>query len=371
MKIERQDRYFKHPIREYKEYKRIIFEPGIVTRIKLNRPKHLNVKSHMMFGELEDAFDKASQDPECRVIVLSGEGSCFSAGDDTFGLTPESAPTLVYEATPEELVKEYGSERAVWNQYNIEHDYYVDWWLQSKLRTVPKPTIAMVHGYCLMGAFSSACAMDVIFAAEDALFLSGRPTGTALWDWGPRKALEVAYEHRFVTAREALELGMVGRVFPDYETLEKETLDYAYRVAKQNPATLLRVKDLYLQVRDHQGFTAAYEGAREPFADMWRRNAINGNANRYEGKGMARTPVALANLKTKLESEGAEVPPLVNSALERAKARDDRASWQKALHQEWRDPERIARNEAEAKAFDDGVREFAEKEAAEKLKYGR
>ena len=55
--------------------------------------------------------------------------------------------------------------------------------------------------------------------------------------------------------------------------------------------------------RDHQGFTAAYESAREPFADMWRRNAINGNANRYEGKGMARTPIALANLKLKLESE--------------------------------------------------------------------
>ena len=68
---------------------------------------------------------------------------------------------------------------------------------------------------------------------------------------------------------------------------------------------------------------------------------------------MARTPRALDNLRAKLESEGKEVPQLVLEALARAKSRDDRAVWEKALHQEWRDKERIARAEAEAKKHDE------------------
>ena len=58
----------------------------------------------------------------------------------------------------------------------------------------------------------------------------------------------------------------------------------------------------------------------------------------------------MANLKAKLESEGKEVPKLVVEALARAGSRDDEAVWQKALHQEWRDKERVARAETEAKA---------------------
>ena len=64
---------------------------------------------------------------------------------------------------------------------------------------------------------------------------------------------------------------------------------------------------------------------------------------------MARTPRALANLKIKLESEGKEVPKLVLEALARANARDDKAVWQKALHQEWRDKESIAKADADAR----------------------
>ena len=74
---------------------------------------------------------------------------------------------------------------------------------------------------------------------------------------------------------------------------------------------------------------------------------------RYEGAGMARTPVALANLKAKLESEGAEVPEHVLTALARAAARDDKATWQRALHQEWRDQTRIGRTDASAKAYEE------------------
>ncbi len=81
---------------------------------------------------------------------------------------------------------------------------------------------------------------------------------------------------------------------------------------------------------------------------------------------MARSPRAFANLKTTLESQGKEVPKAVLEAIARAKARDDRAVWQQALHQEWRDKESWKRAEAEAKA--QAEREKAETKAQTKRK---
>ncbi|MDP7085185.1 MAG: enoyl-CoA hydratase-related protein [Dehalococcoidia bacterium] len=344
-----EERFFRNPMVPYKEYKRIKYEPGRVTRIKLNRPRYLNAQSHAMFGELEDAYDRACENTECHVIVVSGEGRCFSCGDDANGLTPESAPCLVTDETAQQLIERFGSERALWHQYNIEHDYYISWWLHQKLPRTPKPTIAMVHSYCIYGAFAHATGLDIIFASEDALFLGG--LGKATWDLGSRKALELAYENRFMTAREALENGSINRVFPDHETLERETLAFAERLASEVPTHLQRIKQAYLQTLDCQGYTAAYEANRTPSAQIWRNLAADGNAMRYEGKGMARTPAALFALATKLESEGAEVPTNVIEALARAAARDDKAAWQKALHQEWRAPERLARADADAKAW--------------------
>ena len=58
----------KHTIKKYKEYKRIIYQPGRVARIILNRPQYYNAVSHPLFGELDNALDRAAADPECRVI---------------------------------------------------------------------------------------------------------------------------------------------------------------------------------------------------------------------------------------------------------------------------------------------------------------
>ena len=79
---------------EHPEYKRIIYEPGKVTRIILNRPRYLNAISHPMYGEIENAIDRFTVDPECKVLVISGEGSHFCGGHDAIGLTPESAPMM-------------------------------------------------------------------------------------------------------------------------------------------------------------------------------------------------------------------------------------------------------------------------------------
>lgn len=102
------------------------------------------------------------------------------------------------------------------------------------------------------------------------------------------------------------------------------------------------------------------EALRSPFSQAWREYATDARV-RYEGAGMARTNVALRNLKAKLESEEKEVPEHILKATARVEERYDRGKWQKALHQEWRDPKRVARAEAGAKAYDEFRKAFNEK----------
>jgi len=349
----------------YKEYKRIIYEPGRITRIKMNRPRYLNAQSHAMLGELEDAYDRASQDPECRVIVVSGEGRCFSAGDDTNGLTPESAPCLTTDETREELLERFPSESALWNQYNIEHDYFISWWLNQKLLRVPKPTVGMIHGYCIMGAMLHATSLDILFCSEDAMFLGARQL-RSMWDMGPRKALELAYEHRYMTAREALESRLVNRVFPDFETLERETLAFAERVAANGGG--LNAKQTYLRTLDAQGYSGVYYDDLKPWADAWRSGAASGHAERFEGRGMARSPVAYYNLAQYYLSQGREVPEPVIEALQRGLVRDDREAWRRALNQSGREPERLARAAATEAAWDERLQREGIKDINDRIR---
>ena len=345
------------PLVDHSDYKRIIYEPGRVTRIKFNRPRYQNALSHPHLAEIEHAFNRANADPECHVIVMSGEGNNFSAGDDTMGLTPESPPVMMDARPPEQLMKDYGSEGEVWRQFQEEH-FHVIHRMHVRLREIMKPTIAMVHGYCIYNAFNMSEAMDLIFASEDALFL---PVGEmGVWDWGPRKALELAYEHRFMTARECYDYGLVSRIYPNREILERETLAYANRVA-DNPMHANRgFKQQVRHVMDLQGFITAMQettmrglayggGAAFPVRDIDKGDS---HRERYEGRGMARTPVAFAHLKAKFEGEGQPVPQNVLDALARAAARDDRGAWQKALTQDWREEGHKKRAEADAKAYD-------------------
>lgn len=293
------------------------------------------------------------------------------------GLTPESAPVIASgEKTPAEMMQEYGSEGEAWRYYQDEH-FSLLHGMHGRLRNVMKPTIAMVHGWCIFNAFSMAATMDLIFASEDALFM---PVGgdSTFWAFGPRKALEILYEHRFLTARECQELGFVNRVYPNFETLEKETLAYAYRVADNPVAGHRGTKASIYHLMDLQGFSTAYNehmlnslahggGAAQPIRDV---HPEDRHRERFEGRGMARTPKALANLKAKLESEGAEVPQIVLDAVARAAARDDRAAWDRALSQEWRDRGQAQRAVAQAQAYDERIDPLRAKITEEKARRG-
>jgi enoyl-CoA hydratase len=203
------------------EYRHILYQPGKVARVIFNRPQSLNAQSYQMLEELDSAFSEAVKDPQCGCIVLSGAGKHFSVGHD------------IGTGEDEAYRKERGySTLAALNLAQWFEDMrklYVDFTLAW--RKLAKPTVAMVHGYCIFGGWMLASAMDVVFAAEDAQFLPGFVEYFSVpWDLGPRRAKEILFEHRFITAWEAHKYGFVNRVFP-LDALEKETMAYAERVA--------------------------------------------------------------------------------------------------------------------------------------------
>ncbi len=125
-------------------------------------------------------------------------------------------------------------------QRNVEH------WL--RLRDLPKPVIAMVHGYCLAGATQLCICTDIIFVAEDArIGFPSIPAGagyvSAFWNWmvGPHRTKYLAFlPGSQISGREAEAMGFATRVFPA-DKLEEETYSYARRVAK-GPAQKLQLE---------------------------------------------------------------------------------------------------------------------------------
>jgi enoyl-CoA hydratase len=233
-------------------YEHIIYEPGAVARIILNRPQYRNAQSQQMIWEMEDAFREAGRDRDVHVIVLSGAGESFSAGHDLG--TPEDLAFRARRNLPPEKLAGYVEQRELYVEATL------GW------RNVPKPTIAMVHGYCIFGGWIFAASMDLVFAAEDALFLpSNLQYFTAPWDIGPKKAKEILYEGRFLTAVEAKDLGFVNRIYPPSD-LESETLAYAGRVAEREPMGPRMTKFMVNNVTDMMGYSSSVEANYQTYA---------------------------------------------------------------------------------------------------------
>ena len=89
-----------------------------------------------------------------------------------------------------------------------------------KWRSLSKPTVCAVQGYCIYHACAVASSCDLIIAADDAKFMPSLVEATFLpWDVHPRKAREIMMLQRFILAPEAEELGLVNRVVPREELM--------------------------------------------------------------------------------------------------------------------------------------------------------
>ena len=223
---------------------------GPLAFLTLDRPRVKNAQSWKLLDDLDTALDAAMDHDDVRVVIVRGAGGNFSSGHDLG--TPEQRADQEARGIGQKGRRFYENFR----HYNLD--------LTLKWRNLPKPTIALVEGYCIYGGWMIAAAMDLVFAASDARFLPGFVEYFSVpWDLPPRKAKELLFESRFLSAEEACELGFVNRVIaPD--AIEAETRAYAERVA-ENGRLVVRLSKLAVnKAQDAQGFSANMEAA---FAD--------------------------------------------------------------------------------------------------------
>jgi enoyl-CoA hydratase len=226
---------------------------GPISVITLNRPQYRNAQGYRMLDEIDAAFELARADEDVRVVLVRGSGGVFSTGHDLG--TPEAAE---YRAA-------LGAKPGI-QVYDQFKKYNLD--LLLKWRSFPKPTIAMVEGYCIYAGWMLAAAMDVIFAAESAEFLGGFVEYNSIpWDIGLRRAKELLFESRFIPAEEAARYGLVNHVYAPGD-LERETYAWARRVAENSPEALRMAKIQMNKAQDAQGFTNAVEDSLGDYQAM-------------------------------------------------------------------------------------------------------
>jgi enoyl-CoA hydratase len=227
---------------------------GAVLKITTNRPEVLNAQSRILLEELDDAFNTAVDDNEVKVIILAGAGKHFSAGHDL------GSPQEMEDQKKTPLEPGFkGEYRRLWERF---FENTMRW------RDLPKPTIAQVQGYCIMGGMMIASACDIIVASEDAQF-ADRAVGwggghvqyfSMPWDLGPRKAKEYLFTGEFFSAAEAEKLGLVNRVVPRAK-LEAETMALAQKIATRDSFALKFAKASVNETQNAQGWREAMEGA--------------------------------------------------------------------------------------------------------------
>src|SRR6478752_10718059 len=222
---------------EYKyEFVKIRVHDGIAWTA-LNRPEKRNAMSPALHYEMDDALARLEVDDNVKVVVVTGEGGNFSAGQDLKKFFRE------LEKDPAERKK----AAAAANRWRWERIYGYD-----------KPTIAMVHGYCVGGAFMQLLACDFAIAAENATFslsevnwgiLPGALVAKVVSDMVlPRHALYYACLGDPFDGKEAARIGMVNFAVPP-EKLEAATTELAEKLMKKSAAVLRATKQAIRHVR--------------------------------------------------------------------------------------------------------------------------
>lgn len=203
----------------------------------MNRPEKRNAMSPEMHFEMNDALDYLAEDDETRVLVLTGAGKAFSAGQDL---------ALYFRANQNNPKARARAQKA-------SHA-----WRWSKLVNFPKPTIAMVNGYCFGGAFTQLCACDFAIAAHDATFGLSEvnwgiiPGGIVSWNVADvlsyRDALYYAVTGDPFDGKTADKIRLVNYSVPASK-LKSETTKLARKLLTKSPNAMRYTKEAIRAVR--------------------------------------------------------------------------------------------------------------------------
>jgi 2-(1,2-epoxy-1,2-dihydrophenyl)acetyl-CoA isomerase len=209
-------------------YETIQFEPGAIARITLNRPDRLNSFTHAMHEELRDALANLG---DARVIVLTGAGRGFCAGQD---LNDRAV-------TPGEAVDLGETVQACWNP------------LIRTLTSLPQPVIARVNGVAAGAGANVALACDIVIAAKSAKFIQSFsgigliPDSGGTWVLprlvGQARALGLALTGEPLPAETAEQWGLIWKAVDD-DVLDAEVDAIADKLASLPPLGLAAIKGM-------------------------------------------------------------------------------------------------------------------------------
>jgi 2-(1,2-epoxy-1,2-dihydrophenyl)acetyl-CoA isomerase len=189
---------------------------GPIATITLNRPDRLNAMNLEMLAEMLDALEIAASDTEIRVVLLTGAGRAFTAGGDMKLLSQGGVAAAGINRADVPYEQAVANLRRTARSAQLLHD-------------MPKVTIAAVNGPCAGAGMSWACACDIRYGSESAVFttafVNAGVSGDMGMHWtlprivGPAKAREMFLIPERVDAAEALRIGLVTKVVPNDELM--------------------------------------------------------------------------------------------------------------------------------------------------------
>ncbi len=229
-------------------------ENGIAI-LTLNRPESLNAMSGEMMEAMSETVPRLVDDPDVKVIVITGAGRGFCAGGDVKGMATRNA-----SGPGENARKVSMEERARGLRKGME--------VSRILYQCSKPTIAMMRGPAAGAGLSLGLACDMRIASENIRFTTAFVNVGASGDYGGSyfltklvggaKARELYFTGRKIDGAEALALGMVNHLVPD-DQLEAKTMELAGQIAAGPTIALQYMK---------QNLNAAETGSLEQVFDM-------------------------------------------------------------------------------------------------------
>lgn len=214
----------------------IRFETGEgIARIFFNRPERLNAFNRQMLKELRTVLDQCAEDPQIRVILITGTGRGFCAGQDLTERKNENG----------ELPRDLGK--------SLEENYHP---LIRRLQTMGKPIVCAVNGVAAGAGASFVLACDLVIAAKSASFIQAFSRIGLTPDCGssyflPRlvgeaKARALALTGDQIDAETAERWGMIWQCVPD-EELQSQSESVALKLSKKAPLASAETKKLLQQ----------------------------------------------------------------------------------------------------------------------------
>jgi feruloyl-CoA hydratase/lyase len=216
---------------------KVEFERGIAW-VTLNRPEKRNAMSPALNREMIEVLDALELDDRCKVLVLTGAGESYSSGMDIKEYFRETDNATAIEVS------------------RVRRDSMG--WQWRRLMYYPKPTIAMVNGWCFGGAFTSLCSCDLAIAADEATFglseinwgiiPAGNAMRAAAEKMSQSDALYYLMTGETFNGQQASEMKLVNESVPRSE-LRARTEELARKLMTKNLHVMRAIKNSYHRIK--------------------------------------------------------------------------------------------------------------------------